>query len=82
MSVTTKMVKKDKTILDSSKLSSLDYIPVVALNNRDLELSYILAELFNMCLKKSCFSDCRKVSSVALVFKNAGKKSTEIRPFF
>ena len=76
------MVKKDKTDLDSSKLSSLDYMPVVVLNNSDLEFSYILAELFNMCLKKSCFSDCRKVSSVALVFKNVGKWPTEIRPFF
>ena len=35
-----------------------------------------------MCLKKSRFLDCRKVSSVALVFKNVGKKSTENRPSF
>ena len=40
------------------------------------ELSYILAELFNKCLKESCFPDCWKVSSVVPVFKNVGKRST------
>ena len=40
------------------------------------ELSYILAELFNKCLKESCFPDCWKVSSVFPVFKNVGKRST------
>ena len=40
------------------------------------ELSYILAELFNKCLKESCFPDCWKVSSVVLVFKNVGERST------
>ena len=29
-----------------------------------------------MCLKKSCFPDCWKVSSVVLVFKNIGERST------
>ena len=49
---------------------------VVVLNNCDPELSYILAELFNKSLKKSCFPDCCKVSSVVPVFKNVGGKST------
>ena len=40
------------------------------------ELSYILAELFNKCLKESCFPDCWKVSSVVPVFKNVGERST------
>ena len=40
------------------------------------ELSYILAELFNKCGQKSCFPDCRKVSSVVHVFKNVGDRST------
>ena len=31
---------------------------VVVLENCEPELSYIIAELFNMCLKESCFSDC------------------------
>ena len=41
-----------------------------------MELSYILAELFNKCLKESCFPDCWKVLSVVPVFKNVGEKST------
>ena len=36
----------------------------------------MLAELFNMCLKESCFPDCYKVSLVVPVFKNVGKRST------
>ena len=36
----------------------------------------MLAELFNKCLKESCFPDCRKVLSVVLVFKNVGEGST------
>ena len=53
-----------------------DCIPVVVLKSCEPELSYILATLFNKCLKKSCFPDCWKVSSVVLVFKNVGEKST------
>ena len=41
-----------------SKASGPDCIPVVVLKNRELELSYILAELFNKCLKGPCFPDC------------------------
>ena len=48
----------------------------MVLKNCEPELSYILAELFNKCLKESCFSDCWKVSSVVLVFKNVGERST------
>ena len=62
--------------LDSSKASGPDCIPVVVLKNCEPELSYILAELFNMCLKESCFPDCWKVSSVVPVFKNIGERST------
>ena len=40
------------------------------------ELSYILADLFNKCLKEPCFSDCWKVSSAFPVFKNARVRST------
>ena len=38
--------------------------------------SYILAELFNICLKESCFPDCWKVSSDVSAFKNDEEKST------
>ena len=49
---------------------------MVVLKNCDPELSYILAELFNMCLKEFCFPDCWKLSLVVPVFKNVGEKST------
>ena len=45
------MVKKVIMILDLSKASGPDYIPVMVLKNCEPELSYILAELFNKCLK-------------------------------
>ena len=73
--VTSKMVKKVIANLDLSKASGPDCIPVVVLKNCEPELSYILAELFNKCLKESCFSDCWKVSSVVPVFKNVGERS-------
>ena len=50
-------------------------VPLVVLKNSEPELSYILAELFNKCLKESCFPDCWKVSSVVPVFKNVGERS-------
>ena len=76
ISVTSKMVKKVIMNLDLSKASGPDCIPVVVLKNCEPELSYILAELFNKCLKNSCFPDCWKVSSVVHVFKNVGERST------
>ena len=75
ISITPKMVKKVITNLDSSKVPGLDSIPVVVLKNYEPELSYIPAELFNMCLKESCFPVCWKVSFVVLVFKNVGESS-------
>ena len=70
------MVKKVIMNLDLSKASGPGCIPVVVLKNCEPELSYILAELFNKCLKESCFPDCWKVSSVVPVFKNVGERST------
>ena len=70
------MVKKVIMKLDSSKASGPDCIPVVVLKNCEPELSYILAKLFNNCLKESCFPDCWKVSLVVPVFKNVGERST------
>ena len=60
--------------LDFSKASGPDCIPEVVLKNCEPEFSCILAELFNKCLKESCFPDCWKVSSVVLVFKNVEGK--------
>ena len=76
ISVTPKMVRKVIMNLDLSKASGSDCIPVVVLKSCEPELSYILAELFNKCLKESCFPDCWKVSSVASVFKNVRERST------
>ena len=70
------MVKKVIMNLNLSKASGPDCIPVVALKNCVLKLSYILAELFNTCLKESCSPDFWKVSSVVPVFKNLGERST------
>ena len=58
ISVTPKMVKKVIMDLHLSKASDPDCIPLVVLKNYEPELSYILAELFNKCLKESCFPDC------------------------
>ena len=69
------MVEKVITKLDSSKVSGPDYISVVLLKNCEPELSYILAELFNNCLKESCFPGCWKVSSVFSIFKDVGESS-------
>ena len=76
ISITPKMVNKVITNLDSSKASGPDCILVVVLKNCEPELSYILAKLFNKCLKESCFPDCWKVSSVVPVFKNVGERPT------
>ena len=78
VSVTPKMVKKLITNLDldSSKASGLECFLVVVLNICDPERSYILAELFNMFLKESCFPDCWNVSLVVPLFKNVGERST------
>ena len=42
------MIKKVMTKLGSSKVSGRDCIQVVVLKNCEPELSYIIAELFNM----------------------------------
>ena len=76
ISLTPKMVKKVITNLDSSKASGPDCIPVVVLKNCEPKLSYILAKLFNKCMKESCFPDCWKASSVVPVFTNVGERTT------
>ena len=76
ISLTPKMVKKVIINLDLSMASGPDCIPVVNLKNCECELSHILAELFNKCLKESCFPDCWKVSSVIPVFRNVEGRST------
>ena len=70
------MLKKVIMNLDLSKAPGFDCIQVVVLKNCKPELSYILAQFFNKCLKVSCFPGCWKVSSVVPVFKNNGERST------
>ena len=71
------MVKKVITKLDLSNAPAPEcIIPVVVLKNYAPELSCILAELFNECLKESCFPNCWKVSLVVPIFKNVGERST------
>ena len=84
--VTSKLIKKVITKLDLTKVPGPDCIPVEVLKNCGSEFSYILVELFNMCLKKSCFPYYWKVSSVLPVFKNVEKglqlKTTAVLVFF
>ena len=58
ISVTLKMVEKVITNLASSNASGHDFIPVVIVKNCDKEFSYILAELFKICLKESYLPGC------------------------
>ena len=71
--------------LSASAAASEFCIPVVVLNNCGPELFYILAELFNKCLKESCFPDCWKVLLVVPVFmlgKGLQLKTTALLIFF
>ena len=70
ISVAPNMVKEVVMNLYLSKTSSPDSILVVVLKYCEPELSYILAELFNKCLRESFVPDYWKVSSVVPVFKN------------
>ena len=70
------MVKKVITNLDSPRASGPDCIPVVVLKNCEPQLSYILAELFNVCLNESSIPVFWKVSSALPVFKNVEERST------
>ena len=75
-------VVKVITNLDSSLASGPYCIPLVVLKYYEPQLLYILAELFNMCQKDSCFPDCWKVPSIVLYFKNVreGPTAKNYRP--
>ena len=76
ISKTLKLATNVVTDVDSSKKSDPDCISIVFLKNCEPELSYKLAELFNNCLKESCFLDCWKVSFMVPVFKNVPGRTT------
>ena len=80
ISITPKMVKKAITNLHSSKAPGPDSIPVVVLKKCEPELSYMLAELFNISLKESCFLDSWNISLV--VEKGLLLKTTTLLVFF
>ena len=73
ISLTSKLDAKVISNLDFSKASGPDCIQVMVLKNCKSECSYKLSEIFNMCLKQSCFPDCWNVSLVSPVL-NVCKK--------
>ena len=79
---TPQLVGKVITNLDLLKAPGPDSVPVVVLKNCERELSYILAELFNNCLKESCFPECFNVSPLVPVYKNVGEMCTALLGFF
>ena len=76
-------LKKVITKCDLSKAAGPGCFLFVVLKNCKPKVSYLLAKVFNICLKESCFPDCWKVSSVFPVFRNVGKKCLckNYRPF-
>ena len=86
ISVTPKMVKKVRMNLDLPKASGPDCIPVVVLKNSEPELSYILAELFNKCLKEFFFQTVGKSHRWSLYLRMLRKglllKTTALLVFF
>ena len=60
--LTSMIVKKVITNLNLSKASSPDCIPVVVLKNCGPEISYMLAQLFNECLRQSCFPVLKSIT--------------------
>ena len=86
ISVTPKMVKKVIMNLDLSKASGPDCIPVVVLKNYEPKLSYILAALFNICLKESFFQIIGRSHWWSLYLRMLGKglllKTTALLVFF
>ena len=73
ISITPKMVRKVGMNLDLSKASGPDCIPVVVLKNYEPELSYILAELFNKCLRSLVFQTVGKFHLWSLYLRMLGK---------
>ena len=74
ISVTAKVVKISITNLDLSKASAPDCVPLVVLKKCEPELSYILDELFSLCLKEPYFPDCWKVSLEVPLYKNVAER--------
>ena len=69
------MLRKNMTALNSPKTFYHYCIPVVAQYNCFSDLSLILADLFNISLKKSHFSYCWRVLFAVFVLKNNRERS-------
>ena len=86
ISITPKMVRKVVMNLDLSKASGPDCIPVVVLKNCEPKLPYILAELFNKCLKSLVFQIVGRFRLWSLYLRMLGKglllKTTAVLVFF
>ena len=86
ISIAPKMVKKVIMNLDSSKVYGCDCIPVVVLKNCEPELSYIVTELFNKCLRDSFFQIVDRFHWRSLYTRMLGKslqlKNTALLVFF
>ena len=52
---------------------------MAGLKNSGADLLHILGDPFNTCWNESCFPDYWKISSLASVFTNAGKRSVAKR---
>ena len=72
--VTTKLVKKVLTNRDLSRVSAPEYIPVVVLKKCEPR-PYILALLFNICLKESDFHIVRRSHLWSLYLTLLGERS-------
>ena len=86
ISVTRKMVRKVVMKLNMSKASGPDCIPMVVLKSCQPALSYILAELFNKCLKELAFQIVGRFRLWSLSLRMLGKglllKTTALLVFF
>lgn len=69
ITISPKIVMKVITGLEFSKEPDPGRITVSVLKNCDPENSYIIAGLFNMCLKGFCFLDCLKLLSATCLLK-------------
>ena len=75
MVIIVKTVKKAIFYFDSSKMPGPGGIPIVVLKNCESDVPVILTDLFNLCLKGSCFPDRWKVFSNIPVFKTVDEMS-------
>ena len=73
--ITAKMTSRAIYVLDASKATGTDRIPVIVRKMCSPKLSPVLAKLYNKSLAESCFPSCWKSSSVVPVFKNDGERS-------